>query len=168
MLLGSISSLSDSLTTLERILTTPIPFGYIVHLKLIIWGYLIFLPFQLISTFGYVTIPAVALIAIAFLGFLQIGEEIENPFGYDSNDLDMDHFCHNIISRELAEITALAPPDPDQFMFTSFNMPLLRHGDLRDATKLTEVYSSPGDIQRILRTKQSSITASQQHVKKFN
>jgi predicted membrane chloride channel (bestrophin family) len=34
------------------------------------------------STFGYVTIPATALISIAFLGFLKIGEEIENPFGY--------------------------------------------------------------------------------------
>jgi hypothetical protein len=61
---------------------------------------------------------------------LKIGEEIENPFGYgkpspstlrvlnwthhtalafvtilDSNDLDMDHFCQNLIGRELAEIT---------------------------------------------------------------
>lgn len=53
-----------------------------MHLKLVIWGYLIFLPFQLVSAFGYITIPAVALVSTAFLGFLRVGEEIENPFGY--------------------------------------------------------------------------------------
>ena len=74
-------------------LQTPIPFGYIVHLRLIIWGYLVFLPFQLLSTFGYVTIPATALISISFLGFLKIGEEIENPFGYGK------HLIHPVLTR---------------------------------------------------------------------
>ncbi|EHS63474.1 uncharacterized protein PGTG_21604 [Puccinia graminis f. sp. tritici CRL 75-36-700-3] len=154
-LLVSVSCFSDSLATLERILTTPIPFGYIVHLRLIIWGYLIFLPFQLMSTFGYVTIPATALISIAFLGFLKIGEEIENPFGYDSNDLDMDHFCQNLIGRELAEITALPAPDPEEFMFSPFNLPLYRQHDDRSATELASVYSSSADIQGLLRKKAS-------------
>lgn len=161
-LLASVSSFSDSLATLERILTTPIPFGYIVHLKLIIWGYLIFLPFELMSTFGYVTIPATALISIAFLGFLKIGEEIENPFGYDSNDLDMDHFCQNLIARELAEITAMPAPDPEDFMFSPFNLPLYRQNDHRSAVDLSRNYSSSADIQNLLRTKPSRIPSAKE------
>lgn len=156
-LLLLVSSLSDTLATLERILTTPIPFGYIVHLRMIIWGYLIFLPFQLLSTFGYVTIPATALISISFLGFLKIGEEIENPFGYDSNDLDMDHFCQNLIARELAEITSMPPPDPEAFMFSSFNVPLYRQSDCRSAAELLRTHSSSAEIQNLLRTKASVI-----------
>ncbi|KNZ62294.1 hypothetical protein VP01_1289g1 [Puccinia sorghi] len=169
-LLLLVSSLSDTLATLERILTvgyTPIPFGYIVHLRMIIWGYLIFLPFQLLSTFGYVTIPATALISISFLGFLKIGEEIENPFGYGkrlihpapihSNDLDMDHFCQNLIARELAEITSMPPPDPEAFMFSSFNVPLYRQSDCRSAAELLRTHSSSAEIQNLLRTKASVI-----------
>ncbi|OAV88182.1 hypothetical protein PTTG_10060 [Puccinia triticina 1-1 BBBD Race 1] len=152
-LLLSVSSFSDSLATLERILTTPIPFGYIVHLRLIIWGYLVFMPFQLLSTFGYVTIPATALIAIAFLGFLRIGEEIENPFGYDSNDLDMDHFCQNLIGRELAEITGTAAPDPEAFVFSAFNVPLFRQNERRSAAQLAAGLASAADVQRLLRTR---------------
>jgi len=159
-LILSVSSLSDSLATLERILTTPIPFGYIVHLRLIIWGYLVFLPFQLLSTFGYVTIPATALISISFLGFLKIGEEIENPFGYDSNDLDMDHFCQNLIARELAEITSMPPPDPEAFMFSPFNVPLYRQSDRRSAAELLRTHSSSAEIQNLLRTKASVIRSS--------
>jgi len=39
------------------------------------------------------------------LGFLQIGQEIENPFNYDLNDLNLDDFCENIV-LELAQVTA--------------------------------------------------------------
>ncbi|KAG0146134.1 hypothetical protein CROQUDRAFT_657763 [Cronartium quercuum f. sp. fusiforme G11] len=152
-LLASILSLSDALTTLERILTTPIPFGYIVHLKLVIWGYLFFLPFQLVAPFGYITIPAVALVSIAFLGFLRVGEEIENPFGYDLNDLDMDHFCHQIIGPELSEITAWAPPDPTQFIFSSANIPLLAHRDVRSGAALAGSGISADELQSMLRTR---------------
>lgn len=44
------------------------------------------------------------LISFVFLGFLNISEDIEKPFGYSPNDLDMDHFCFNIIAKELDEL----------------------------------------------------------------
>lgn len=152
-LLTGIHSLSDSLTGLERILTTPVPFGYIVHLKIVIWVYLLFLPSQLLSTFGYNTIPAVTLVAIAFLGFLQVGQEIENPFGYDSNDLDMDHFCHSIISRELAEMTSMPPPNPNVFMYSFHNMPLLGQKETRSAPELAQAYTDPAQLQALFHTR---------------
>ncbi|KAF8878943.1 Bestrophin, RFP-TM, chloride channel-domain-containing protein [Infundibulicybe gibba] len=81
---------------LERILTTPLPFVYAVHIRHTVWLYLILMPFQLVRQFGYATIPGVALAAFTYLGFLAAGEEIEQPFGYDENDLDLDMFCRDI------------------------------------------------------------------------
>ena len=46
-----------------------------------VWVYLFFLPFQLVSQFGYYTIPGVAIAAFMYLGFIAAGEEIEQPFG---------------------------------------------------------------------------------------
>jgi len=46
-----------------------------------VWIYLFFLPFQLVSEFGYYTIPGVAIAAFIYLGFIAAGEEIEQPFG---------------------------------------------------------------------------------------
>jgi hypothetical protein len=43
---------------------------------------------------------------------MKCAEELEDPFGYDYNDLNLDHFTHNIIRRELQAITALPMPDP--------------------------------------------------------
>ncbi|KAH9822563.1 Bestrophin, RFP-TM, chloride channel-domain-containing protein [Melampsora americana] len=156
-LLASILTMSDASTNLDRILTTPIPYGYIVHLKLVIWGYLTFLPFQLIHTFGFCTIPATALVSIAFLGFMRVGEEIENPFGYYFNDLDMDYFCHHLIAPELSKITAWPLPDPTEFIFSPSNVPLLDNHDLRSAVDLLNSNLTVDHLQILLRTCQSSI-----------
>jgi putative membrane protein len=49
--------LTDSLTSLERILTTPIPFSYSAHIWTVCWCYVLLVPFQIIENFGWVTIP---------------------------------------------------------------------------------------------------------------
>ncbi len=46
-----------------------------------VWLYLFFLPFQLVSTFGWHTVSGVCIAAFIYLGFLAAGEEIEQPFG---------------------------------------------------------------------------------------
>ncbi|KAG9098537.1 hypothetical protein FRC06_006244 [Ceratobasidium sp. 370] len=120
LLLG-LNQLVDSLSGLERILTTPIPFSYGVHLWTVCLLYVFFLPFQLWKTLEYVTIPATGIAAFLFFGFLAAGEEIENPFGYDKNDLNLDHFCRNIIHAELLAITSVPVPDPDEWAFVRDN-----------------------------------------------
>jgi predicted membrane chloride channel (bestrophin family) len=65
---------------------------------------LFFLPFQLVSQFGYYTIPGVAIAAFIYLGFIAAGEEIEQPFGYDDNDLDLDLICHAIIHADIKQL----------------------------------------------------------------
>ncbi|KAG8968342.1 hypothetical protein FRC03_007801 [Tulasnella sp. 419] len=119
---NALMALQDSVTNLERIRTTPIPFAYQTHLRMSVWLYLFFLPFEIHAAFKWLTIPATAFAAFLYLGFLEIGQEIENPFNYDANDLDLDHFCLQI-ERELSEITAHPAPDPASFIFSMWNQP---------------------------------------------
>ncbi|OSD07945.1 UPF0187-domain-containing protein [Trametes coccinea BRFM310] len=120
-LLNALNQLVDALTGLERILTTPIPFSYRVQLWSVTVLYNLLLPFQIWSALGWLTIPATCLLSFIFFGFLVAGEEIENPFGYDKNDLNLDHFTHNIIRNELRALTALPAPHVESWAFSQFN-----------------------------------------------
>ncbi|KAJ7447443.1 UPF0187-domain-containing protein [Mycena latifolia] len=99
-LLGCIQAFEASLTTLEQVLTTPLPFVYSVHIS-VVWLYLFLLPLQLVSDFEWHTVPAVGVGAFVYLGFVAAGEEIEQPFGYDDNDLDLDMFCRDIVRPDV-------------------------------------------------------------------
>jgi putative membrane protein len=120
-LLGQLNALVNALTGLERILTTPIPWSYRVHLWVILCCYCAGLPFQVVKEMKWFTIPGVILVCATFFGFLVAGEEIENPFGYAKNDLNLDHFTRNIIRNELHAITSTAPPDPSIWAFSPEN-----------------------------------------------
>ncbi|KAG2098703.1 Bestrophin, RFP-TM, chloride channel-domain-containing protein [Suillus discolor] len=151
VLLATITQLVDALTGLERILTTPIPFSYSIHLWLVTVVYCLALPFQVWSTLKWVTIPATVVASFIFFGFLVAGEEIENPFGYDKNDLNMDHFVHNIIRRELHAIMAMPPPDPSVWAFSEEN-------DLLFASLDTEERVSPSEwVQRGISKMQNAL-----------
>jgi len=131
---NDIGMLQDTWSNLERIGNTPFPFAYQAHLRMSLWLYLFFLPFQIQSAFKYLTIPATAFVSFLLLGFLEIGQEIENPFNYDLNDLDLDHFCLSI-QRELHEITAHPSPEPEAYLFSSWNQPFAP-ADRRTAEEL--------------------------------
>ncbi|KAG9020719.1 hypothetical protein FRB95_003601, partial [Tulasnella sp. JGI-2019a] len=90
-IMGNLQALENALTDLERLLTTPLPVIYSAHLRTV-WLYLFFLPFQLSDPMGYLAVLAVGIAAFLYLGFLAAGEEIEEPFGYEENDLDLDLF----------------------------------------------------------------------------
>ncbi|KAJ7921179.1 UPF0187-domain-containing protein [Mycena leptocephala] len=116
-ILAGIQQFEMSLTTLEHILTTPLPFVYSVHIR-VVWLYLFLLPLQLVGEFGWHTVPAVAIGAFIYLGFVAAGDEIEQPFGYDDNDLDLDMFCRDIIRQDIRCLkkapclNAWFPPSP--------------------------------------------------------
>ncbi len=88
--------LEDSLTQLtniqggcERIKSTPIPFSYTVLIHRIVAIYCLALPFGLVHSIGIFTPIVVTLVSYAFLGLDAVGDEIENPFGMDPNDLPL-------------------------------------------------------------------------------
>ncbi len=73
----------------ERIQTTPIPFSYNVLLHRIVAVYCLTLPFGLVATTGMLTPFVVLLVSYAFFGLDAVGDEIEDPFGEDVNDLPL-------------------------------------------------------------------------------
>jgi len=98
--MNNLNALVDNLTGFERILRTPIPLAYSIHLSQVVWIYLIALPFQFVDSLKWTTVAVVAICAFTFFGIESIGGQIENPFGYDENDLPLDDFVE-ILTAEL-------------------------------------------------------------------
>jgi ion channel-forming bestrophin family protein len=95
----NIDELVAALGACERILKTPIPLAYVIHLKQLLLIYCLLLPFQLVAELHWYTGLFVALIAFTLFGIEAIGIEIENPFGEDPNDLPLDGICQGISSH---------------------------------------------------------------------
>jgi ion channel-forming bestrophin family protein len=91
-----LNNIVDSHGGCERILKTPMPMAYSIHLKQLILLYCFTLPFQFVGQLGFWSILVVAIVSFAMMGIEEIGLEIENPFGSDSNDLPLDNICINI------------------------------------------------------------------------
>ncbi|ORX83301.1 UPF0187-domain-containing protein, partial [Anaeromyces robustus] len=92
----SINAIIDSFTACERIITTPIPLIYGVHIKQAMIIYLLTLPLQIIKVCGWTSVAIVLLTSFTFFGIEAISSEIENPFGDDKNDLKLEKFCKQI------------------------------------------------------------------------
>jgi ion channel-forming bestrophin family protein len=73
----------------ERIKSTPIPHSYTVLIHSIVATYCFTLPFGLVDTLHGWTPIVVLIVSYAFLGLDAVGDEIENPFGLDQNDLPL-------------------------------------------------------------------------------
>jgi ion channel-forming bestrophin family protein len=103
-----LDSLVDVLGGCERILRTPMPLAYAIHLKQLLLIYCLLLPFQLVNSLQWMTGLLVGLISFTLLGIEEIGIEIENPFGYDDNDLPLDRFCASM-RHNLEDLITLNP-----------------------------------------------------------
>ena len=113
-----ISDLSAIHTTCERIQATPLPFAYTLLLYRTAWLYCLFLPVGLSGSLGWATPPAVALVAYTFFGLDALGDELEEPFGLDANDLPLDAMLRTV---ERIVCDALGEPlpepiEPDQYL----------------------------------------------------
>ena len=80
----------------ERIAGTPLPFAYTLLLHRCAWLFCVLLPFGLASTLGWATPVVSAVLAYAFFGLDQLGEETEEPFGTEPNDLPLDALVRTI------------------------------------------------------------------------
>ncbi|MBD2520808.1 hypothetical protein H6G93_38960 [Nostoc sp. FACHB-973] len=103
-----LNNLVDNLGACERILKTPMPLAYAIHLKQLLLLYCLLLPFQIVSSLGWWTGLIAALVGFTVFGIEAIGLEIENPFGYDANDLPLDAIC-NTMKRNIDDLTSLTP-----------------------------------------------------------
>ncbi|NEP42705.1 MAG: hypothetical protein F6K35_27180 [Okeania sp. SIO2H7] len=104
-----LEQLVGHLSGCERILNTPIPPAYSIHLKHLLFLYCAALPFNLLADLGWLTVPAVGIITFTLLGIEAIGIEIENPFGYDPNDLPLDKL-NDVLHANLEELMTSDSP----------------------------------------------------------
>jgi ion channel-forming bestrophin family protein len=141
------ASLNEVLTETERVRDTPLPEAYVIAISQIAWIYILVLPFQLIGTLGWITIPGCVVSAYIILSLVAIGGELEDPFGQDVNDLPLDSYCHQI-AQDLDIIAATPSAKLKDFVNNSENLvlyPLSLDGyaswqqrsihDIRDALK---------------------------------
>jgi putative membrane protein len=105
----SLAALTDTQSSAERVLTTPLPVGYNILISQIVLLYIYMLPFQLYATLGWIAIPGTLAAAYIIIGLAAIGNELENPFGNDVNDLPLDHYCEEL-KMELDTLTSVEAP----------------------------------------------------------
>lgn len=80
----------------ERIKNTPMPKSYSKHLDRFVLLYSIILPFGFMHDLGWWSVPTIMIVYFALEGIKTIGEEIEDPFGKDANDLPTDAISERI------------------------------------------------------------------------
>ncbi len=120
MIMGNLASLNEVLAGTERVVNTPLPLAYSIAISQITWTYVIALPFQLWDSLRWVTIPGTVVGAYIILGIAAIGREIEDPFGYDENDLPLERYCQQI-EDEINVIASKERPKPEDFIATEGN-----------------------------------------------
>ena len=92
----TLSAMTAAAASCERIKSTPIPFSYTLLLHRTAYLYCFLLPFGLVDTIGFMTPFVVAIVAYTFFGLDALGDEIEEPFGLEANDLPLDTLCRAI------------------------------------------------------------------------
>ena len=91
--------LADSLGTCERIRKTPIPLSYALQLRFFLIFWLCLYPLHIVGyNYGYYTILLASIVDWAVLGIESMACEIENPFGYHKNCIDLCSFCKGIVA----------------------------------------------------------------------
>ena len=84
----------------ERIKTTPLPFAYSLLLHRTALLFCVLLPFGLAPTLGWWTPLLVVIVSYTFFGLDALGDQLEDPFGHDDNDLPLDAMAR-MVEREL-------------------------------------------------------------------
>jgi len=109
-----IDALSGVHTACERLANTPLPFAYTLLVYRTAWLYCLLLPVGLTGSLGWATPVVVALVAYTFFGLDALGDELEEPFGTEPNDLPLDalvravdRIVHHALDEPMPE--ALAP-----------------------------------------------------------
>ena len=100
---NELMSMLDICGSCERIKNTPIPYSYSSFIKKFVFIYVVTLPIGYVFSLGYLVIPVVMFIFYVLASLELIAEEIEDPFGKDTNDLPMQRMAETI-QKNLTEI----------------------------------------------------------------
>jgi putative membrane protein len=118
---NTLSALTGAAASCERIRSTPIPFSYTLLLHRTAYLYCFLLPFGLVDSIGFMTPFVVAIVAYTFFGLDALGDEIEEPFGLEANDLPLDAICRALeinLRDALQDEHTLVPLQPTNYRLT--------------------------------------------------
>ncbi|ATQ42857.1 bestrophin family protein [Caulobacter mirabilis] len=80
----------------ERIRTTPLPFAYSLLLHRTAHLFCLLLPFALAHALGWWTPLLVLVVGYTFFGLDALGDQLEDPFGLEDNDLPLDALVRTV------------------------------------------------------------------------
>ncbi len=119
MIDNTITHLAHTQVACERILLTPVPFGYSLLLHRTAYIFCFLLPFGFADLLSWSTPIAAALVAYTFFGLDALGDELEDPFGTEENDLPLAAMAEiaGLSIREALGEKDLPPlPQPKDFL----------------------------------------------------
>ncbi|KAA0993145.1 bestrophin family protein [Dyadobacter aurulentus] len=96
LLNSQLESFTDICGACERIRNTPIPLSYSSFIKKFIFTYCLTLPIGYVFSLHFLVIPFVMFVFYILASLEVIAEEIEDPFGEDSNDLPIERICNGV------------------------------------------------------------------------
>ena len=114
-------SLSQVQASCERIKSMPLPFPYTLLLHRTIYLFCILLPFAMAEPLGWLTPVFTAIVSYTFFGLDEIGDDLEDPFGFDENDLPCNAIVRTLEREVLAALgeTDLPPAlEPVEYVLT--------------------------------------------------
>lgn len=91
-----LNALLDVCGACERIVNTPLPFSYKAMLRTGLFLHLLTAPWYTISSLGMKGIPVLLMVCFFLLGVELIDTHIEDPFGHDEDDLDLEKYAKTI------------------------------------------------------------------------
>lgn len=107
---ASLTALTDIQGACERIKSTPIPYSYTVLMHRIVAIYCTLLPFGIAESIKWLTPAVVLFVSYALFGLDAVGDEIEQPFGLDPNDLPLSTISRTIERNLRQRIGEEMPP----------------------------------------------------------
>lgn len=96
----------------ERIATTPVPFAYSLLLHRTAHVFCLGLPVALAGAMGWWALLPCLLVGYTFFGLDALGDQLEDPFGLEPNDLPLDALVRTIEREMLAALGQGALPQP--------------------------------------------------------
>ena len=91
-----LNTITDAFGRMETIRLTSIPVALLIHQKQVLALFGCVLPFALVNEMGWWTVPIVCLVTFTLYGIDGIGSQLEDPFGFDRNDIRMDAIIEDI------------------------------------------------------------------------
>lgn len=96
-LLNHIRSLALSARACMRLVSLPLAFGYVQHIRILLAVWLALLPLQIIETTGWTAILWTTIIAYCMIAVERWATHLADPFGSDITDIPLEKLCERVV-----------------------------------------------------------------------